>query len=314
VERHIGSGGWGYFRIGGEDSLNAYAKAFAFVEVNTTFYEHPDQRTVASWRRRVPAGFRFSVRAHRAVTHVHCLRATAAARASLARTAAFARSLNALAVVLETPGTLRIARPEVGGLRDLLASASVPCPVALEARAYAERDLPAPLAATMEELDIADAADFSRQEPRTEATIAYGRLFGQGKGNRWEFTDDELLEAQVRAESRKGDHVVYAFHGVRMYKDAARFLTYVRTGKFPKATRSTGVGSLEEVLKDGAEFPATKDDLVREHGWRVVDVTADRRTHASELLDRLAAGRYSSAKDVGDALRAQSLADGRLSR
>jgi len=303
VERLVGAGGWGYFQVPGEDSLAAYAKAFPFVEVNTTFYEHPDLRAVASWRRRVPVGFRFSVRANGDLTHRHRLRASPAARASFARTAAVARKLGAAAVVLATPASLRIAQPEIVGLRDLLASAGLPCPVAFEARAYSGRNLPPALAAAMEDLDIADAVDFSRQKPRTESTITYGRLFGRGEGNRWEFTDDELLEAQARAESRKGDHVLYAFHGVRMYKDAGRFLTYVRSGKFPRATRSVGVASLEKVLTEAGEFPATKADLLRDQGWRVIDLAEDRRAHASELLERLPAGRYQKAEEVVLALR-----------
>ena len=302
MERHIGAGGWGYFHVPRADSLSAYARAFSFVEVNSTFYEHPDPRTVERWRRRVPSGFWFSVRAHGEVTHDHQLRATAAARASLVRTTAIAKRLDALAIVLETPATLSIGGPEIVGLRDLLSSAVLPCPVALEARAYANHDLPVPLAATMQDLDIADAVDFSRQEPRTASSLAYGRLFGLADGNRWEFTDDELLEAQVRAESRKGDHVLYAFHGVRMYKDAGRFLTYVRSGKFPRATRATGVESLEEVLGDAAEFPATKETLLRDHGWRVIDLADDRRTHASELLGRLPSGLYRSVAEVSGAL------------
>jgi len=299
----VGAGGWGYFRVPGADPLAAYSRAFPFVEVNATFYEHPDPRTVASWRRRVPAGFRFSVRVHREVTHRHKLRATPAARASLARTARVAKTLDALAVLLETPADLRIGRPEVDGLRDLLASAGLSCPVAFEPRGHAHEDLPRALTAAMEDLDIAHAVDFSRQEPRTRSTIAYGRLFGPGEHNRWEFTDDELLEAQVRAESRKGTHVLYAFHGIRMYKDAARFLTYVRTGNFPRATRTSGVASLEEVLTEDARFPATKEGLLRDHGWRVIDLDADHRIHAWQMLEGLPDGRYRSAEGVGEALR-----------
>lgn len=303
MERHVGAGGWGYFRIPGEDRLSGYAKAFPFVEVNSTFYEYPDPRTVASWRRRVPRGFQFSVRAHRDVTHREALRPTKPARSSFARTARIAETLRALAVVLETPASVSLGREEANGLRDLVASAGLRCAVALEARAYAGRSLPAAVAATMEDLNVADAVDFSRQGPRTESTIAYGRLFGSGEQNRWEFTDDELMEAQVRAESRKGDHVLYAFHGVRMYKDAARFLTYVRSGKFPRATKNVGLSSLEEILRADASFPATKAGLFREHGWRVIDLTADSRVHASELLAKLPDESFHSANAVVAALK-----------
>ncbi len=49
---YIGAGGWAYFRIPGMDSLAAYAKAFDFVEVNSTFYTTPSIQMVRSWRRR----------------------------------------------------------------------------------------------------------------------------------------------------------------------------------------------------------------------------------------------------------------------
>ena len=306
MERLVGAGGWAYFRIPGEDSLAAYAEAFSFVEVNSTFYEQPDLRTVASWRRRVPEVFRFTVRAHRDVTHRLKLRATPRARTSFARTVAIAKDVHALAVVLETPRSLTIGERERRGLGDLLGAVDLPCPLALEARAYAGRSLPPALSAAMEDADIADAVDFSRQGPRTASTITYGRLFGPGEHNRWEFTDDELLEAQVRVESRKGNHVLYAFHGIRMYKDAARFLMYLRTGKFPRATGGTGVSSLMEVLSKDAQFPATRETLLRDHGWRLIDLAEDQRAHAATLLERLPAGRYGAVREVAEALRDRS--------
>lgn len=206
-------------------------------------------------------------------------------------------------MLLQTPATAQIGPLEVAALRDLIASADLRCAVALETRAYTGRALPDALAAMMEDLDVADTVDFSRQGPRTESTITYGRLFGSGAHNRWEFTDDELLEAQIRAESPKGDHVLYAFHGIRMYKDAARFLTYVRTGKFPRATRGTGIDSLQEVLSEDAKFPATKVELLRDHGWRVIDASEDRRVHAAKLLEVLHEGRYRTAREVAEALQ-----------
>lgn len=299
MEPLVGAGGWAYFNLPGRDALAAYARAFPFVEVNATFYEWPSPQRVASWRRRVPATFRFAVRPHRELTHRYRLRPTPAARASLARTAKIAERLGAFAVVLETPET---GRPDPRDLADLLASVELPCPVGLEARAHAAK-LPARLAAVMEANDVADIVDLSRQSPRTQASIAYGRMFGLGEGNRWEFTDDELAAIRQRGESTGATRAAYTFHGVRMYKDAGRFLTYVRTGNFPKATRHTGVASLEEVLGEAVEFPVTKDELVRDHGWRVIDVAADRRAHASELLAALPPGSYASPAEVARSLQ-----------
>lgn len=290
----VGAGGWAYFDVGGSDALATYAKAFPFVEVNATFYRHPDLRAVAFWRRRVPPSFRFAVRAHRDLTHRSRLRPTSPARASLARTARIAEGLDAVAIVLETPETVR---PDPRDLQDLLSSADLPCPVALELRAYRGRPIPQDLAATMEANDVADALDFSRQAPRTASTIAYGRLFGSGDGGRWEFTDDEMKTIRKQGETGDRARVVFTFHGVRMYKDAGRFLTYVRTGTFPRATRHTGLRSLEEVLGD-ATFPSSKSELTREHGFRVIDVAEDRRIHAERMLAHLPPGRYTSLSEV----------------
>ena len=110
----------------------------------------------------------------------------------------------------------------------------------------------------------------------------YTRLFGPGPHNVYEFDDDEL-----RAVDRaSGDAVraAFTFHGVRMYKDAARFTAFKRTGSFPLATSARGLASLEEVLRPDARFPATRDALVQEHGWKVVDADERTRIHAAAIL------------------------------
>ena len=65
----IGTGGWAYFRIPGVDPLEAYSRAFNFVEVNSTFYEIPKMKMVESWRKKVPKDFEFSVRCNKTITH-----------------------------------------------------------------------------------------------------------------------------------------------------------------------------------------------------------------------------------------------------
>ena len=54
--------------------LEHYATLFDTVEVNTTFYRLPRREAVASWVEGSPAGFLFSVKASRYLTHVRRLR------------------------------------------------------------------------------------------------------------------------------------------------------------------------------------------------------------------------------------------------
>jgi uncharacterized protein YecE (DUF72 family) len=54
--------------------LERYAQAFPTVEVNNTFYRLPSRDAVAGWAEQTPAGFLFTVKASRYLTHVKRLR------------------------------------------------------------------------------------------------------------------------------------------------------------------------------------------------------------------------------------------------
>jgi hypothetical protein len=143
---------------------------------------------------------------------------------------------------------------------------------------------------------ILDIVDLSQTKARVADESVYTRLFGPGPHNVYEFDDDEL-----RAIDRAGQDAVraaFTFHGVRMYKDAARFLTFKRTGAFPAATARRGLASLEAVLRPDARFPTTKDDLVHEHGWKVFDLDEHVRAHAGGVLASLPDRTFERLDDV----------------
>ena len=116
-------------------------------------------------------------------------------------------------------------------------------------------------------------------------------------------TDEELAEVDHKASNGNLEKVVMSFHFVRMYKDAARLKIYKQTGKFPAVTKSTGLSSLDEVLSEDARFPTTRQDLICSQGWKLFDVTEDRRMRASDLLMRLPERTYNSVNEIIDALR-----------
>jgi uncharacterized protein YecE (DUF72 family) len=57
-----------------DEMLAFYSRAFRTVELNNTFYRFPRAEHVAQWRQATPEGFRFAVKANRAITHVQRLR------------------------------------------------------------------------------------------------------------------------------------------------------------------------------------------------------------------------------------------------
>ena len=79
MKANIGVSGWQYpdfearfYPQGLEkrDQLAFYAQHFPTVEINNTFYHLPRTSTVENWRRRVPEGFTFAVKANRYITHM----------------------------------------------------------------------------------------------------------------------------------------------------------------------------------------------------------------------------------------------------
>ena len=75
---NIGTSGWSYDHWEGvlyppgtpaRDRLDHYVRRFDTVEVNSTFYHWPPDATFAGWRRRLPPGFRMTVKAPRGLSH-----------------------------------------------------------------------------------------------------------------------------------------------------------------------------------------------------------------------------------------------------
>jgi len=80
---HIGCSGWQYTHWRGDFYprdvpqsrwLEYYAARFDTVEINNTFYRLPEATTFGAWKRRVPRGFVYAVKASRYLTHMKKLK------------------------------------------------------------------------------------------------------------------------------------------------------------------------------------------------------------------------------------------------
>lgn len=119
---YIGAGGWAYFVVPGTDSLTVYAKAFDFVEVNSTFYTTPSVETVRSWRRRVPEDFKFSVRCHKDLTYKYLLSPRRESFEILSQSLRICGELRAEILHIQTPPSFN-PDERLKDIRDLLSSA-----------------------------------------------------------------------------------------------------------------------------------------------------------------------------------------------
>ncbi|MCL7413313.1 MAG: DUF72 domain-containing protein [ANME-2 cluster archaeon] len=292
----IGAGGWGYFRIPGAYPLEAYSRAFDFVEVNSTFYQTPSPEVVDSWVRKVPKGFTFSVRCHRDLTHRYMLAPTFRSCTLLEEGIEICRRLGSRLLVMETPRSFDPNRA-IKGIYDLLSSVPLDdMRLVWEIRWGAPGD---ELVRLMQEFNVVHCVDLSKESgPAYRSDILYSRLFGHGYHNLYQFDDEELIEIDSRVRDSGSESMYLSFHGGRMYKDAARLKVYCNEGRFPRVTKHNGIEALREILLEDARFPAGKRDLMSSQGWKVIDVTGDRRVHASMVLERLEEGIYQNVEDV----------------
>jgi uncharacterized protein YecE (DUF72 family) len=302
---HIGAGGWDYFSIPYGDRLKAYSSVYDFVEVNSTYYQLPSLATVASWRKRVPPEFEFSVRCQRDVAELHHLELTPQTVRIMDSIEKICRHLRANVLTILAPKALVGDKELVPKLNAFFSTLSLGrTRIAIEFRGGepTEKTLK-----TLQDHDAAHSVDISTQDPKVESSILYSRLFGKGKENVYEFDDNELQDIAAKASGPKFEKSILAFHGVRMYKDAARLKTFLNSGRFPSLTGQVGLESLSEVLMEDAEFPTSKSQLVREQGWKLFDKTTKERVRTRVFLEELPEGAYRTLDDVLASLKGTSL-------
>ena len=294
----IGTGGWAYFKIPRLPPLAAYSRAFNFVEVNSTFYEIPTYKNVETWRRIVPKDFEFTVRCNKRLTHELQFKSTSETFEILDSMVEICSILKAKVLHFQTPPSFDYDKNNSKKVKNFFESAKLN-----NLRAALETRSPKPLdpifAKTLHDLNLIHCVDLLKgTEPAYVSDILYTRLFGKGTHNIYQPLDSELKQVVQIASKEGTKKAVITMHSNRMFKDAARFKIYKDTGEFPMVTKSTGLNSLAEVLREDANFPSTKTELLDNQGWKLIDLTSQERVHASDLLQKLPEKTYYRINDI----------------
>jgi len=295
TEYLIGTGGWAYFKAPNKPSLRAYSEHFNFVEVNYTFYKYPRIRMVERWRQIVPKNFTFTVRCHHDLTHKVGLKPVDEAYATFSKMAGICRILDAPFLHLLTPASYVLDDSKISLAKDFLSSINLnSIRLAWETRSPATEKL----VNLMRNNKIVHSVDLSKEEPLIKSDVLYTRVFGKGKHNIYQFTDGELKKFNEKVTDAAVRMAIITWHGVKMTSDAARFKKFKETGKFLPVTAYTGLDSAKAVLQEDARFPSTKTKLIEHQGWKVIDLTPDRRVHLSELLSKIPEKTYNNVLEV----------------
>jgi uncharacterized protein YecE (DUF72 family) len=218
---------------------SAYVRRFPLVEVQHTFYEPPSDVLLARWRREVPPGFEFTIKAWQLVTHesgsptyrrlkrglpeeqrgqVGAFRSTSPVLEAWARTLACARLVRATAVLLQCPRSFRPTTENVGRMRTFLGAVDRPAGRLLwEPRGVWPVAL---LGELCQELELVHVVDPMQTETVTPEHTYY-RLHGT-TGARHVHTADELRRLRDLVDGRPTPYVL--FNNLPRVGDAERFL------------------------------------------------------------------------------------------
>jgi len=182
MEWRVGSSGFSYDEwvgpfypadLPGAERLAFYASRLPSVEINNTFYRMPKASVLADWSSRVPAGFRFALKAPRRITHGKKDDDPSDSIEHLFRTvASLGESLGP--ILFQLPPW---ARKDVGRLRAMLALAPPDRKVAFEFRhaSWLDDEVQATLRDANAALCTADFDDPAKSVPLV-ATAPFGYL------------------------------------------------------------------------------------------------------------------------------------------
>lgn len=282
-------------------SMKKYFENFSLVELNSTFYQYPRERTVEGWREKAPENFEFTVKAHQDISHKAKMRVEEASLQAFERMERICKVLNSKMLLIQTPGSFRPDR--LGDAEKFFGKVDREELVLVwETRglAWENFEVRKMLGQVLERLDVTHVTDPFRVMPAYTGEVAYFRLHGLGERMYYyQYSDSELqkLKELVSPYEREGKEVYVLFNALSMFMDGVRFMEYLSKGVFPKITGSTGLASIRSVV-ERTRYPASKSVLIKKLGWRLVEIEEGKQVRLSVILADLPSKTYKNAEEL----------------
>lgn len=219
-------------------SREKYHKNFDLVEVQQTFYQPPQEKTVQRWREEAPSDFEFTLKAWQLITHPPSsptyrrvqldipesrkknygfFRPTQEVLQAWEKTEKMARILRASIIVFQCPASFQPTSENKQNLEKFFKSVKRKRYLfILEPRGKWER---AEVLALCRELSLLPCVDPSKEKP-FPGRIGYFRLHGK-TGYRYKHTEPDLKELASLVGGF--DTAYFMFNNVYMFEDALRF-------------------------------------------------------------------------------------------
>jgi uncharacterized protein YecE (DUF72 family) len=237
----VGCCGWGYLNCKqyfGEDwkekfksKLQAYAKLFQLVEINSTFYRIPKLTTAQKWREEVDAvnpNFEFTIKCSRMITHEDKFSSKTSIWA-FDQIKEIAKALRAKILLFQTPASFKPTEENLKKVKKFFHDIDKEDFILVWEVRW-QKDWTSEIVKDLfSELKLNQAVDPFRQDSFFIKDLFYYRLHGLGKPSmyRYKFSDEELKKLAKKVKELKNDSYIF-FNNFEMYEDALRLMKFLR--------------------------------------------------------------------------------------
>ncbi|MHA1270709.1 MAG: DUF72 domain-containing protein [Candidatus Helarchaeota archaeon] len=301
----IGCGGWSFFKAKGDPLIN-YSRVFDFVEINSTFYKIPDDKTCQNWKKKVKnnPNFLFSIKVFQEITHKYKLRPININFKLFNEMKRVCKILNSNLLVFQTPVSVEPNKITFKEIDDFFSAIHTKDLFFIwEPRNiswYDEKNYKY-FENIITKYDIIHCIDLFKSSPKfINSKLAYSRIFGPTYDNMYQFDDNEIIQLNNKflQISNQTENVIISFHTQRMIHDAARAQEYYKNGKLIGVSGKYGIESFMDVIKEYENYPITKNELIIKHGWKIYDKTENLRERMELILNKIEDKIYKNRNDL----------------
>ena len=220
-----------------------YTQLFSCVEIQQTFYQPPQIRTLERWRQETPQGFEFTLKAWQLITHAAksptykrlkkqlselekeeagYFKPSDLVREAWEVTLACARALKAKTILFQCPASFKQTRENISNLERFFSSINQEkFNFGWEPRGDWDNEVVKSICGNLNLWHVVDPFASKSVTPDK----CYFRLHGR-KGWRYKYDDEELAELALMLPEKKSSYVF--FNNIQMTEDALKFREIIK--------------------------------------------------------------------------------------
>jgi uncharacterized protein YecE (DUF72 family) len=236
----IGNCGWSYLNVKKyfenweetfESKLQAYAKLFDLVEINSTFYRIPKLTTVEKWREQVDKinpKFEFTIKCSQIITHKDRFNSDLSIR-TFDTMKEIANILRAKILLFQSPGSFKPAEENFERVKKFFKKIDRENFVLVWEVRWKKDWTPEIVKKLFSDLEINQCVDPFRQDCYYSKDLIYYRLHGFGKPSMYNYQySDQELKALARRIKKEKMPVYILFNNSTCYEDGLRFRNFLK--------------------------------------------------------------------------------------